>query len=75
MMEGFGTMGRKRDLKEVDAVADAFDMDDEERFAFGDFIEDCKAQGDRGTKNERGDFTRLELEEKAREFLGLPEEE
>jgi hypothetical protein len=32
MMEGFGTMGRKKDLKEVDAVADAFDMDDEERF-------------------------------------------
>jgi hypothetical protein len=40
---------------------------------FGDFLEDCKAQGDRGTKNERGDFTRSELEEKAREFLGLPD--
>src|SRR5579883_3104434 len=41
-------MGRKRDLKEVDAVADAFDMDDDERFAFGDFLEDCKAQGGPG---------------------------
>lgn len=68
-------MGRKRDLKEIDDVANAFDMDDVERFEFGDFLEDCKAYGDRGTKNERGDFTRAELERKAREFLGLPEEE
>lgn len=68
-------MGRKKDLKEVDDVANAFDMDETERFEFGDFLEDCKAQGDRGTKNERGDFTRSELAEKAREFLGLSDED
>jgi len=27
--------------------------------------------GNRGSKNERGDFTWAELEQKAREFLGL----
>ncbi len=66
-------MGRKSDLREVDDVADAFDMDDVERFEFGDFLEDCKAHGDRGTKNDRGDFKRTELEQKARDFLGIPE--
>ena len=69
------TMSRKKDLREVDDVANAFDMDDEERFEFGDFLEDSKAHGDRGTKNDRGDFTRPELERKAREFLGLTEDE
>jgi hypothetical protein len=61
-------MGRKRDLKAVDDVAAEFDMTETERFEFGDFIEDCKARGDRGSKNGRGDFTRPELIEKAREF-------
>jgi hypothetical protein len=68
-------MGRKPDQKQVDDVANEFDMTEVERFEFGDFIEDCKAHGDRGTKNDRGDFTWSELRQKAREFLGLPEEE
>lgn len=68
-------MGRKADLREVDEVAHEFQMSHEERFDFGDFLEECKAHGDRGTKNDRGDFTRAELERKAREFLGLPENE
>ncbi len=68
-------MGRKKDLREVDDVAYQLDMTEEERFEFGDFIEDCKAHGDRGSKNERGDFTRSELIQKAREFLGLSDEE
>ena len=68
-------MGRKDDLKEVDDVADAFGMDESERVDFGDFLEDCKAHGDRGTKNDRGDFTWAELERKASDFLGLPEVE
>ncbi len=45
-------------------------MDPETRQEFGDFIEECKRIGDRGTKNSRGDFTWSELEKKAREFLG-----
>ncbi len=68
-------MGRKSDLKEVDAIADDFGMSDEERFEFGDFLEECKANGDRGSKNDRGDFTWSELKAKAREFLGLTSED
>ena len=67
-------MGRKNDLKEVDDVADEFDMTDVERFDFGDFLEDCKTHGDCGSKNDRGDFTRPELIQKAREFLGLSDQ-
>ncbi len=58
-------MGRKPDLKQVDAIADEFGID---RREFGDYLEDCKAAGDRGTANNRGDFTWAELRLKAREF-------
>jgi hypothetical protein len=68
-------MGRKKDLKQVDDVASEFGMNEEERIEFGDFLEECKARGDRGTKNDRGDFTWRELQRKAKEFLGLSEEE
>ncbi len=64
-------MGRKSDIREVDAIAKKFGMDPESRQEFGDFIEECKRIGDCGTKNSRGDFTWSELEQKAREFLGL----
>ncbi len=46
-------------------------MTEEERRDFGDFLEEEKACGNGGTKNERGDFTYAELRQKAREFLGL----
>ena len=67
-------MGHKPDLQQIDEAADKFNMTEQERFEFGDFLEDCKANGDRGSKNERGDFTWPELIEKAREFLGLGDE-
>lgn len=44
-------------------------MDKQQRRDFGDYLEDCKNSGDRGTRNDRGDFTWPELEEEAREFL------
>lgn len=50
-------------------------MRSEERREFGEFLEDEKAIGNRGTKNERGDFTYQELRQKAREFLGLASNE
>lgn len=59
-------MGRKDDLKQVDAVAREFGIFD--RHEFGDYLEECKASGDRGTKNDRGDFTYEELQAKAKEF-------
>ncbi|HET6882361.1 MAG TPA: hypothetical protein VFI31_19505 [Pirellulales bacterium] len=45
-------------------------MDADQRRRFGDYLEACKRSGDRGTLNERGDFTRDEMMEKAREYLG-----
>lgn len=63
-------MGKKQDIKDIEAIAKQFGMDEETRRDFGDFIEDCKQSGDRGSKNDRGDFTWGELEQKAREFLG-----
>ena len=60
-------MGRKRDLRRVDAVAREFGLDRDE---FGAYLEACKAHGDRGTENDRGDFTWAEMREKAQEFKG-----
>lgn len=63
-------MGRKRDIRDVEAVARAFGMDPIQRRDFGDYLEECKRSGDRGTANARGDFTWDEMMEKAKEFLG-----
>jgi hypothetical protein len=63
-------VGRKRDIREVDRIAKQFDMDGDTRKEFGDYLEECKRSGDVGSKNDRGDFTWSELEQKAREFLG-----
>lgn len=48
-------------------------MTDDAAFDFRDFLHQCKDQGDKGTGNDRGDYTMDELREKAREFLGLEE--
>lgn len=64
-------MGKKKDIQQVEAVAREFNMNESERRDFGDFIEEEKAAGNGGTKNERGDFTYQELQQKAREFLGV----
>jgi hypothetical protein len=63
-------MGRKRDLKQVDAICREFGMDGDTELEFRDYLHECKESGDRGTANDRGDFTMDELREKAREFLG-----
>src|SRR5947208_16405567 len=44
-------------------------MTPEQRRRFGDHVEELKASGQRGSKNDRGDFTYAELEALAREFL------
>lgn len=64
-------MARKRDLKEVDVVANHFGMTRRERLLFGIWLEDAKASGDRGTKNARGDFTMEELHVHASDFLAV----
>lgn len=60
-------MSKKRDTKQIEDVARRYAIDPQE---FGEYIEDCKASGDRGTQNSRGDFTWSELCEKADEFKG-----
>jgi hypothetical protein len=62
-------MGRKRDIKQVDAIAKEFKMGSELRSAFGLFIEEEKKNGYGGTLNRRGDFTYEQLRQKAKEFL------
>jgi hypothetical protein len=62
-------MARKRDIRQIDAIAREFGMDPRERRKFGDYIEDCKARGEKGSARD-GDFTYEELREKAREFFG-----
>lgn len=64
-------MPPKRDIKQINAVAKEFKMERLQRQAFGDFLESEKEAGYIGNKNERGDFTYQELQQKAREFLGL----
>jgi hypothetical protein len=70
-------VGRKHDLRRVDAVIEEFKdrgMDQENGFLFRDYLHECKDSGDLGTLNDRGDFTMDELRAKAREFLGLGDE-
>ncbi len=72
--KGGGAKGKKGDLKEVDDAARAVGIPKEKRDDFGRFIEDEKAAGRGGTKNDRGDFTFPQLKEKGREFLAQEEE-
>ena len=60
-------MGRKRDIRQIEAIAKEFDMDDEERREFGDYVEDCKRRGELGS-GQNGDFTYGELRAKVPEF-------
>jgi hypothetical protein len=61
-------VGRKRDIAQVDAVANEFGMDRETRGEYGDFLEEQKRLGRRGS-GRRGDFSYGELRELAREYL------
>ncbi|MEI6442860.1 MAG: hypothetical protein WCO29_06975 [Nostocales cyanobacterium ELA583] len=62
-------MGKKDDLKQIDAIAREFRMSPTLRKTFGLFLEEEKRNGYGGTLNDRGDFTYLELRQKAKEFL------
>lgn len=46
----------------------------ENRRCVGDYLEECKAAGDTGTRNARGDFKWSELLEKVREYFNTPNE-
>ena len=62
-------MGKKDDLKQIDAIAREFRMSPTLRKTFGLFLEEEKRNGYGGTLNDRGDFTYSELRQKAKEFL------
>ncbi|MFI5455280.1 MAG: hypothetical protein ACHRXM_07485 [Isosphaerales bacterium] len=62
-------MGKKRDIRQIEAIAREFVMDSEERREFGDYVEDCKRRGDKGSGKD-GDFTYGELRDKVSEFRG-----
>lgn len=62
-------MSKKRDIRQIEAIAREFGMDSDERREFGDYIEDCKRNGEQGS-GEDGDFTYRELREKVPEFRG-----
>jgi hypothetical protein len=64
-------MGRKPDLRRVDAVVREFQSlrdDPELADRFRDYIHECKESGAFGS-GERGDYTMAELRGLAREFL------
>lgn len=46
-------------------------MDPETAFDFRDYLHECKESGDRGTGNERGDFTMDSFARRPGNFLGL----
>jgi hypothetical protein len=60
-------VGRKADLKAVDAVAREYGMTPNERDVFGEHIHQEKARGNYGSKA-NGDFTYAELREMAAEL-------
>ncbi len=64
------TKRKKRDIQQIEAIAREFKMNRSIRESFGDFIEQEKVDGYRGSLNEKGDFTYTELRQKAKEFLG-----
>jgi hypothetical protein len=64
-------VGRKWDLRRVDAVVQEFEMDPETGLEFRDYLHECKESGVLGSSNDRGDYTMDELRERAREFLGI----
>ncbi|MBE2196760.1 MAG: hypothetical protein IAE83_21495, partial [Anaerolinea sp.] len=61
--------GKKPDIQQVNAIAQEFGMDGPQRERFGRYVEDMKEVGERGTKNDRGDFTYQELRGLAEDFL------
>jgi hypothetical protein len=62
-------MSRKRDIKQIEAIAREFNMTMLERREFGDYLEQCKRLGEVGTGPE-GDFTYAELRITVAEFRG-----
>jgi hypothetical protein len=61
------SMGRKKDLKQLDRVAREEGLPSESRRDFGEYLHRCKKSG-AGGSGPRGDFTESELREMVAEF-------
>ncbi len=59
----------KDDIKQVNEIGKKHNLNTRQRKEFGKFLENEKKKGRIGTKNERGDYTWHELDQKALEFL------
>jgi hypothetical protein len=64
-------MGKKKDIQQFDSICTRHKMTDEEAWAFSDCVHGLKASGTKGSGT-GGNFTYQELDQLAREFLGLP---
>jgi hypothetical protein len=66
-------LGRKRDIKHVDAVCRRYRglLTNDMEFDYRTYLHECKDSGDGGSDD--GDFTHAELIEKLKEFLGKEE--
>jgi hypothetical protein len=66
-------VGRKRDLKQVDAVCRRYRhlLTGDLEFDYRTYLHECKDGGDRGADD--GEFKYTELIEKLKEFLGVEE--
>jgi len=62
-------MGKERDIRRLEAVEREFGMDPQERREFGDYIEQCKRMGEKGS-GQGGGFTYSELRDEVAEFRG-----
>lgn len=65
-------MSKERDIRQIEAIAQEFGMDDEVCRVFGSYIEECKRSGEKGTAA-NGDFPYGELRAKVGEFRGEQE--
>jgi len=62
-------LSKKRDIQQIEAIAREFQMSPVERREFGDYVEDCKRSGVKGS-GANGDYTYEELQQRANEFRG-----
>ena len=64
----------KKDIKTFRAVCRRYHMTDEQVYDFSDYVHELKESGYAGSGS-RGDFTFKELDQLARDFLGLNDQD
>ncbi len=62
-------MPRESDLRQVDAICRQYRMSADRERHFRRLLHELKSLGEKGSANDRGDFTRDELDSSALEFM------